>query len=129
MQKWHDAGKRIVVYSSGSVAAQHLLLQHTTESGNNGDLRHFISGWYDTVNAGMKNQQTSYERIVTEENDQAANIKPEEWVFFSDNIKELEPARLAGLQVVLADRPGNAEVDDIEKVKYVVAERFDTLDI
>jgi enolase-phosphatase E1 len=125
MRKWHGEGKRIVIYSSGSVAAQKLLLQYTTEDVDEGDLRGLVSGWYDTVNAGMKNEASSYARIVREEQRQGADVKAEEWAFFSDNIREVEAAKKAGLKTVLAVRPGNAAVPAEEKGKYTVAETFE----
>ena len=125
MRQWHTQGVRIVIYSSGSVAAQKLLLQHTTETDNGGDLRELVQGWYDTVNAGMKNEESSYQTIVEEERKKGAEIKPEGWVFFSDNVKEVEAADKAGMKTVLTVRPGNAEVPRGELEKYRVTERFD----
>jgi len=114
-----------VIYSSGSVAAQKLLLQYTTEDVDAGDLRGLVSGWYDTVNAGVKNEASSYARIVREEQHQGGDIKAEEWAFFSDNVREVEAAKKAGLKTVLTVRPGNAAVPAEEKGKYRVAETFE----
>lgn len=125
MRAWHAEGKRIVIYSSGSVAAQKLLLQYTTEEADGGDLRGLVSGWYDTVNAGMKNEAGSYARIVGEEKKKGADVEAGEWVFFSDNVREIKAAKEAGLGTVLTVRPGNAEVEAEEKGKYRVAETFE----
>ncbi|KFY04128.1 hypothetical protein V491_09470 [Pseudogymnoascus sp. VKM F-3775] len=125
IRQWHAQGKKVLIYSSGSVAAQKLLLQYTTETENDGDLREFIEGWYDTVNAGMKNEESSYQKILDEERKKGVEINAGAWVFFSDNVKEVEAADKAGIKTVLTVRPGNAEVSSGEKEKYRVAERFD----
>lgn len=129
MRRWHAQGRRIVIYSSGSVPAQKLLLQYTTETEGGGDLRGLVEGWYDTVNAGMKNEAGSYEKIVEEEGREGRGvIGREEWVFFSDNVKEVEAAEKAGMKTVLTVRPGNAEVSRGELEKYKVAETFESVE-
>lgn len=124
IQRWSSEGRRVMIYSSGSVAAQKLLLQYTTEDFNGGDLREFISGWYDTVNAGMKQEKASYEKIVASEKESGGRIDAQEWCFFSDNVREIEAATEAGLQAVLTFRPGNAEVPEAEKKKYRCCDSF-----
>ncbi|MEP7343251.1 MAG: acireductone synthase [Acidobacteriota bacterium] len=97
MKHWHDEGKRICIYSSGSVLAQKLLFAHTTV----GNLTPLVSDYFDTT-VGTKVEAGSYRHI-------AANLqlRPEEIVFVSDVIAELDAARAAGLQGVLSLRPGN----------------------
>ncbi|KAF4633214.1 hypothetical protein G7Y89_g4908 [Cudoniella acicularis] len=56
MVAWHDAGIPIIIYSSGSVPAQKLLFQYT-DSPPDPDLRPLISDYFDTVNAGMKQEK------------------------------------------------------------------------
>jgi enolase-phosphatase E1 len=41
-----------------------------------------LSSYYDTVNAGMKQDAASYASISEKE-----GIKPSEWLFLSDNVK------------------------------------------
>lgn len=90
-------------------------------------MREFIEGWYDTVNAGMKNEESSYQKILEEEKKKGVEINADAWVFFSDNVKEVEAADKVGIQTVLTVRPGNAEVSVTELQKYRVAETFDTV--
>ncbi len=94
LQQWHAAGIPLFVYSSGSVAAQTLFFGHTAA----GDLRPLFSGHFDTE-IGGKRETGSYQRI-------AAQIRtpPNEIVFLSDIVEELDAARDAGLQTLLIDR-------------------------
>jgi len=116
MKRWHGEGKRICIYSSGSVLAQRLLFAHTAA----GDLTPFISNYFDTT-VGPKKEADSYRRI-------AANLQlpPEGIVFISDVVAELSAARDAGLQGVLSVRPGNhpQPPSDSYKVIHTFAELF-----
>jgi enolase-phosphatase E1 len=96
LRRWHEQGKIICVYSSGSVLAQKLLFAHT----EHGDLTEFISDFYDT-NIGHKTERSSYARIA------GFLRKPSEILFISDTVAELDAARAAGLQTRLSVRPGN----------------------
>lgn len=97
IKRWHDEGKQICIYSSGSVLAQKLLFSHTTA----GDLTPLLGGYFDTT-IGAKKEADSYRRIATN-----LQLTPEEIIFVSDVIAELDAARTAGLQGVLSLRPGN----------------------
>ena len=97
MKHWHKQGKRICIYSSGSVLAQKLLFAHTVS----GDLTPLLSGYFDTT-VGAKADADSYRRIATN-----LQLPPEEIVFISDVIAELNAAHAAGLQGILSLRPGN----------------------
>ncbi len=94
LQRWHGAGHALAVYSSGSVAAQKLFFGHTDA----GDLMPFVSAFFDTE-AGHKRDAGSYRSI-------AAMLKhaPEDIVFLSDVVEELDAARDAGMRTVLIDR-------------------------
>jgi enolase-phosphatase E1 len=94
---WHDAGLPISVYSSGSVLAQRNWYSHSPE----GDLSGWISGYYDTVNAGPKREATSYHAIAA-----AIGAEPGSLLFCSDVVAELDAASEAGWQVVRVRRPG-----------------------
>jgi len=96
---WNDRGKRVCIYSSGSVLAQRLLFAHTTS----GDLTGFISDYFDT-NVGGKRDRESYRRIAASLGRAASEI-----VFVSDVTAELDAARSAGLLTVLCVRPGNPQ--------------------
>lgn len=96
-ERWHKAGLRISIFSSGSALAQQLLFAHT----NIGDLTPFISDYFDT-NTGAKGEAESYRRIATK-----MNLAPPEIVFISDVVSELEAATDAGMKTRLSIRPGN----------------------
>jgi len=93
--RWTAAGVRIGIYSSGSVLAQKLLFANSTA----GDLSRFLSGYFDTA-VGAKKEAVSYRRIVEALDRPASRV-----LFVSDVAAELDAAREAGLQTVLAVRP------------------------
>jgi enolase-phosphatase E1 len=94
LRAWHDAGFPLAVYSSGSVPAQKLLFGHTDA----GDMTDVFQAWFDTA-VGHKRDEASYRRI-------AADLQrdPEDIVFLSDVVEELDAAREAGMRTVLVDR-------------------------
>ena len=95
LRAWHEAGKRLFVYSSGSVEAQQLFFAHTTM----GDLSPLFSGWFDT-GVGPKRDAASYRAIAT-----AIGVPAERILFLSDVIEELDAARAAGMATTLVVRP------------------------
>jgi enolase-phosphatase E1 len=95
LRRFHDAGVNLYIYSSGSVAAQKLLFGHSVA----GDLLPLFSGFFDTT-IGEKREQGSYARILNEIGSDPGGV-----IFFSDNVYELDAARLAGLQTVQLARP------------------------
>ncbi|KAK4650593.1 enolase-phosphatase E1 [Podospora pseudocomata] len=117
--QWKKAGEEIMIYSSGSVAAQKLLFKHT--NGQPADLIPEISDFFDTVNAGPKQEASSYQTIL------AAHPEfPEanSWLFLSDNVKEVEAAKQAGMQSFVVERPGNAELSSEDREKHRVIKTF-----
>jgi enolase-phosphatase E1 len=97
LRAWRDAGKRLYVYSSGSVGAQKLLFGHTDA----GDLTPLFSGYFDTE-TGTKRDARSYQRIA-----EAIDLPASEILFLSDITEELDAARTAGMQTTLLARaPG-----------------------
>lgn len=92
-----EQGRRVCIYSSGSIAAQRLLFGHSVA----GDLQPCIDGCFDTT-IGPKKDPESYRRIA-----ETLGVEPERVRFFSDNVDELAAAHAAGMQVRLAVRPGN----------------------
>jgi enolase-phosphatase E1 len=120
---WQKAGVPIVIYSSGSVAAQELLFQYTN-SKPNADLRPFISGYFDTVNAGMKKDASSYQRIAASRKEEIAK-----WLFLSDRVEEVEAAKEAGMQSLIVVREGNAPLTEEEKKKHKLITSFDEIKI
>ncbi|WP_447730165.1 acireductone synthase [Pseudoxanthomonas suwonensis] len=95
LQRWHDLGLPLYVYSSGSVPAQKLFFGHSDA----GDLTGLFSGWFDTE-IGGKREADSYTRIAA-----AIGLAPREILFLSDVVEELNAARAAGMHTVLVDRP------------------------
>jgi enolase-phosphatase E1 len=94
LRRWHDAGHRLAVYSSGSVAAQKLLFAHTDA----GDLAPLFDAFFDTE-VGPKREADSY-RLIAD----SLNRRPGDIVFLSDVVAELDAARDAGMRTVLLDR-------------------------
>lgn len=92
----------VAIYSSGSVEAQQLLFRHSSA----GDLTPYLAGFFDT-RIGAKTRSESYAAIA-----RAAQVEPAEILFFSDILRELDPAREAGCQTRLVLREGNAPVAD-----------------
>ena len=94
LRAWRDAGKKLYVYSSGSVAAQKLLFGHTDA----GDLTPLFSGYFDTE-TGAKRDAASYHRIA-----EAIGVPAGAILFLSDVTEELDAARAAGMQTTLVAR-------------------------
>jgi enolase-phosphatase E1 len=118
---WHKAGIPIIIYSSGSVAAQKLLFQYTNSEP--GDMRDIISGYFDTVNAGMKRDKSSYEKIAASRKEDIGK-----WLFLSDRVEEVEAAKDAGMQFLIVVREGNAPLSDGDK-KHALIQSFDEINI
>jgi enolase-phosphatase E1 len=110
--RWREASVTLAIYSSGSVLAQRLLFGATEQ----GDLTAFIAAFFDT-GVGAKRWPDSYRRISAE-----LNRPAQELLFVSDTPAELDAARAAGCQVLLAERPGN------KTVAYAEAETIRTFD-
>lgn len=98
LARWRDAGVDLRIYSSGSVEAQKAFFAHTVE----GDLLDFFSGHYDTT-IGSKKSAESYQKIAAD-----IGVPPDEILFLSDILAELEAAEVAGFRTGLSIRPGNA---------------------
>jgi enolase-phosphatase E1 len=94
-RRWTASGRRIGIFSSGSVLAQQLLFGRSSA----GDLSPFLSGYFDTA-VGAKGEPESYGRIVL-----ALSVHPARALFVSDVVKELDAARAAGLRTLWCVRP------------------------
>ncbi|KAH9221058.1 HAD-like domain-containing protein [Leptodontidium sp. 2 PMI_412] len=132
LKHWHASGIPIVIYSSGSVAAQKLLFQYTNGEGEDKDLRGLVGGWFDTVNAGLKGERGSYGRIVEGMNEVRKEkgekeIEIARWLFCSDRVEEVDAAREAGIQAVVVVREGNKPLSESEKERLILIERFDQI--
>jgi len=96
LKKWHEAGIKLYVFSSGSVYAQKLLFAHTQF----GDLTSFFSGYFDT-NVGDKRSPVAYQSIAQQMACPAQDI-----VFLSDIKEELDAAKQAAMQTYWLVREG-----------------------
>jgi enolase-phosphatase E1 len=101
LARW-SADAQVAIYSSGSVEAQRLLFRHSIF----GDLTGLIAAHFDT-RTGPKADRSSYAAIAA-----AMQVEPDEVRFYSDVVRELDPAREAGCETRLVTREGNAPVED-----------------
>ena len=97
LQRWHESGTSVNIFSSGSVLAQKLLFAHTDA----GDLTKLINAYFDT-SVGKKTEAESYRQIASSLSTAAGEIH-----FISDVIAELDAASDAGMKTSLCVRPGN----------------------
>ena len=96
--RWKRDGKRIAIFSSGSVLAQKLLFGNSTR----GDLTRFVEAYFDTT-TGPKRDAASYLKIA-----EAMKLPAREFLFVSDVSAELDAAGEAGMLTALSLRPGVA---------------------
>lgn len=96
-ERWTREGKRLYIFSSGSVQAQKLLFQYSEA----GDLTRFLSGYFDTE-TGSKKEAESYRKIA-----QAIGVLPAQILFISDATAELKAAKAAGMRTLFSLRSGN----------------------
>jgi enolase-phosphatase E1 len=99
LRRWHEQGKRLYVYSSGSVEAQQLIFGHSDA----GDLTPLFSGYFDT-RIGAKREEASYRAILKE-----LALPGEQVLFLSDIGEELDAARAAGLHTCQLLRDARAK--------------------
>lgn len=130
--------KGVSIYSSGSVAAQKLLLKYTTTIEDttttssttitdSQDLTLLINQYFDTVNAGPKIDPASYDLIASSLGLASSSDDKKSILFLSDNPKEVEAAIKAGLTSYIVIRPGNAPLDDETLKTYKAINTFENL--
>lgn len=95
LRRWHAAGIRLAVYSSGSIEAQRLLFGHTDA----GDLAPMFAAFFDTT-TGPKRAAESYRLIAA-----ALDLPPDAILFLSDIGAELDAAAQSGLATCQLVRP------------------------
>ena len=117
LQVWRSAGIDIRIYSSGSIQAQKLFFGHS-EAGN---LLPLFTGHYDTT-IGSKRESTSYAKIAAD-----WGRSPQDVLFLSDVLAELDAASSAAFHTGLCVRPGNAEVS--EPHQHEVVESFRQINV
>jgi len=96
-EKWQAAGLTLAIYSSGSVQAQKLLFGYSQE----GDLTPLLSAYFDTQ-VGHKREVSSYRNIASQ-----LGVPPEQILFLSDIVEELDAAKAAAMQTIQSVRPGH----------------------
>jgi enolase-phosphatase E1 len=109
LERWRRAGLTISIFSSGSSLAQKLLFGHTEA----GDLTALINNYFDTM-IGPKTDVESYRGIAP-----ALGLPPNEVLFISDVVRELDAARGAGMQTLLCVRPGNYPQGSLEQYQVI----------
>lgn len=117
---WRKQGRRIAIFSSGSVLAQKLLFAHSTA----GDLTPLLDAHFDT-STGPKREAESYGRIAA-----ALTLPPAKILFVSDVTAELDAAHEAGMTSVLCVRPAKsprAQASPAESPSHPVIHTFDEL--
>ena len=119
MRRWHGEGRGLYIFSSGSVSAQRAWFGNTPE----GDLLPLISGHFDTENTGPKKQPASYEAITA-----VIGVAPEDTVFLSDLVTELDAARTAGWHTVGVRRRGDQYYDQ-GVGDHLAVHSFDEIDL
>ncbi|KAF8090419.1 hypothetical protein N665_0477s0023 [Sinapis alba] len=112
LKKWHSSGIKVYIYSSGSRLAQRLLFGNT----NYGDLRKYLSGFFDTT-IGNKKESKSYKEIT----ETLGVDDPSEILFVTDVYQEATAAKAAGLEAVISIRPGNASLPENHEFKTVTS--------
>jgi enolase-phosphatase E1 len=105
-ERWRRQKKIICMYSSGSVLAQQNLFRTTAS----GDLTSHISVFFDT-RVGVKTEGESYKKIAA-----SFAHAPNQFLFISDAVKEIQAAQSAGMQALLCDRDGRASSLPTESV-------------
>ncbi|XP_004296514.1 PREDICTED: probable bifunctional methylthioribulose-1-phosphate dehydratase/enolase-phosphatase E1 1 isoform X1 [Fragaria vesca subsp. vesca] len=112
LMKWHDQGIKVYIYSSGSRLAQRLLFGYS----NYGDLRKYLSGFFDTT-VGNKRETRSYAEIA----ESVGVDRPSEVLFLTDVFQEAVAAKAAGLEVIVSIRPGNGPLPDSHGFKTITS--------
>ncbi|KAG7957275.1 hypothetical protein I3843_11G165600 [Carya illinoinensis] len=110
LEKWLALGIKVYIYSSGSRLAQRLLFGNTSY----GDLRKYLSGFFDTA-VGNKKETHSYVEI----SESIGVDKPSEILFITDVYQEAVAAKAAGLEVMVSIRPGNGPLPENHGFKTI----------
>ncbi len=113
LARWAAMGLRLAIYSSGSVAAQKLLFRHTVY----GDLTGYFKDYFDTT-VGGKKEAVSYRQIA-----RRLALQPEEILFLSDVLAELDAAVEAGCRAIQLNRENKATLS----TRHPVVETFDAI--
>jgi enolase-phosphatase E1 len=99
LENWNLLGKKMGIFSSGSVNAQKLLFSHSVK----GNLSTYFSNYFDT-NIGSKRDSDTYSLITKK-----LALPQNRILFLSDVIEELAAAEKAGMKTVQITREGNIQ--------------------
>ena len=100
LDNWKENGKKMGVFSSGSVNAQKLLFRHSVK----GNLSHFFTHHFDTI-IGPKRVAETYVLIAKE-----IALSADRILFLSDVLEELAAADKAGMKTIQIRREDNMQV-------------------
>jgi 2,3-diketo-5-methylthio-1-phosphopentane phosphatase len=82
LEAWKKAGKKLAIFSSGSVQAQLQFFSYVKDGETTRDIKSLFSAHYDTVNAGPKMEKASYQKICSELGCDVSRV-----TFLTDNVK------------------------------------------
>ena len=99
LENWNLLGKKMGIFSSGSVNAQKLLFSHSVK----GNLSTYFSNYFDT-NSGSKRDSDTYSLITKK-----LALPSNRILFLSDVIEELAAADMAGMKAIQIRREGNLQ--------------------
>jgi enolase-phosphatase E1 len=99
LENWNFLGKKMGIFSSGSVNAQKLLFSHSVK----GNLSTYFSNYFDT-NIGSKRDSDTYSVIT-----KILALPSNRILFLSDVIEELAAAEKVGMKTIQIKREGNME--------------------
>lgn len=119
LNAWHAAGIPLYVYSSGSIQAQKLFFGYSEY----GDMTPLFSDYFDTT-SGAKQNASSYQCIA-----EAIDVAPENILFLSDIVAELDAAKVAGMQTcwLVREQDTTADAAAIAASKHPVACDFSSV--
>ncbi|KAL5571148.1 hypothetical protein UlMin_020745 [Ulmus minor] len=103
LERWHNLGIKVYVYSSCSKETQQLLFANSSY----GDLRKYLCGYFDTT-VGNKKEVHSYLEILRT----VGVDRPADMLIVTDVLQEALAARAAGLEAVISIRPGNRSLPE-----------------
>ena len=99
LENWNLLGKKMGIFSSGSIKAQKLLFSHSVK----GNLSTYFSHYFDTQ-TGSKRESDTYSLISKE-----LTLPSKRILFLSDVIEELAAADMAGMKTIQIEREGNLQ--------------------